>query len=69
MIYAGFLGGKTSGKYHTIQVPLMENRCYCMLDLVMTAVSRAFPEDTEKLRNLFKLSSSYDAGDETVFEE
>lgn len=69
MIYAGFLGGKTTGRYYTIQVPIMENRCYCILDLVMTAVGRAFPEDTEKLRNFFKLNSSYDAGDETVFEE
>lgn len=68
-IYGGFLGGKTSGKYYTIQLPLEENRCYCLLDLVMTEVARAFPDDVEKLRAFFKLDSNYDAGDETIFEE
>lgn len=69
VIYAGFLGGKTTGKYYTIQVPLLENRCYCLLDLVMTAVARTFPDDVEKLRAFFKLDGKYDAGDETIFEE
>ena len=69
VIYAGFLGGKTTGKYYTIQVPLLENRCYCLLDLVMTAVARTFPDDVEKLRVFFKLDGKYDAGDETIFEE
>ena len=69
MIYAGFLGGVTTGKYYTIQLPLEENRCYCLLDLVMTAVSRAFPDDVKKLRAFFNLGSNYDAGHETVFEE
>ena len=69
MIYAGFLGGVTTGKYYTIQLPLDENRCYCLLDLVMTEVARAFPDDVEKLRAFFKLDGKYDAGDETIFEE
>lgn len=69
MIYAGFLGGKTTGKYYTIRLPLEENRCYCLLDLVMTAVARTFPDDVEKLCAFFKLDGKYDAGDETIFEE
>lgn len=69
MIYAGFLGGVTTGKYYTIQLPLEENRCYCLLDLVMTEVARAFPDDVKKLRVFFNLGSNYDAGHETVFEE
>ena len=68
-VYAGFLGGKTSGKYYTIQLPLEENRCYCLLDLVMVEVTRAFPDDVEKLRAFFKLDSKYDGGFETIFEE
>ena len=69
MIYSGFLGGKTTGKYYTMQMHLEENRCYSLLDLVMTEVARAFPDDVEKLRAFFKLDSNYDAGDETIFEE
>lgn len=69
VICAGFLGGKTTGKYYTIQLPLEDNRCYCLLDLVMTAVARTFPDDVGKLRAFFKLDGKYDSGDETIFEE
>lgn len=69
MIFAGFLGGNTSGKYYTIQLPNTENGCLCMMDLVMSAVANTFPDDLEKLRAFFKLGSYYDAGDETIFEE
>lgn len=68
-VFAGFLGGNTSGKYYTIQLPNTENGCLCMVDLVMSAVASTFPDDIEKLRTFFKLGSNYDAGDETVFEE
>lgn len=69
VISAGFLGGKTTGKYFTIRIPTMENRCYSMLDLIMTIIARSFPDDVNKLRSFFNLSSKYNAGDETIFEE
>lgn len=68
-ISAGIVSSKTSGRYYTIQLPLVENRCYCILDLLMTIVAQTFPDDVDNLRTFFNLRSKYNAGEEDIFEE
>ena len=68
-VSAGFWSDMTTGTYYTVQLPSTENNCFCLLDLVITAVANIFPDDIDDLRMLFNLSSNYSAGYEDVFEE
>lgn len=67
-VSAGFVGTETVEKYYTIQLSNADNNIFCLLDLVITAVSVVFPDDVDKLRTLFNLGSNYNAGDESIFE-